>query len=85
MDVLLSVKQIKNVKNIYFIIFFTDIVRNILCGIFVLTAVTPAMSACFIFLHGQFVDQGLFKESLHLHRTKSSKSAGAAGFSVYTR
>ena len=45
MDVLLSIKQIKNVKNISFVIFFTDIIRKILCGIFVLIAVTATMSS----------------------------------------
>ena len=44
--VLLSIKQIKNVKNISFVILFTDIVHQILCGIFVLTAVTATMSTC---------------------------------------
>ena len=35
------------------------------------------------FLHEQFVEQGLFEESLHLQRTNLSKSAGAAGCSVH--
>ena len=35
MDVLLSIKQIKNVKNISFVILFTDIVHHILYAIFV--------------------------------------------------
>ena len=87
--VLLSIKQIKNVKNISFVILFTEIVHQILGGIFILTAVTATMSTCcntvqYIFLHEQFVEQGLFEESLHLQRTNLSKSAGAAGCFVYT-
>ena len=35
MDVFLSIKQIKNVKNISFVVLFTDIVHQILCEIFV--------------------------------------------------
>ena len=39
MDVLLSIKQIKSVKNISLVIFFADISNNIRCGVFVVTTV----------------------------------------------
>ena len=89
MDVLLSIKQIQNVKNISFVILFRNIVHEILCEIFVMAAATAAMSTCCntvqsTFLHEQFVEQGLFEERLHLQRTNLSKSAGAATCSVYT-
>ena len=89
MDVLLSMKQIKNVKNISFVILFTDIVHHIYSlWDFRFDSrhrdnVHMLQHSISIFLHEQFVEQGLFEESLYLQRTNLSKSAGA-GCSVYT-
>ena len=52
MDVLLSIKQNKNVKNMSFVIFYTDIVSNIFFlgggggGVFFVTTITATVSTC---------------------------------------
>lgn len=69
-DVLISIKQIKNVKSLSLVNFFGDIVCYIHCGNFFLTVVHMLQHIIAHFLYEKFVEQRIFEECLHLQHTK---------------